>query len=1065
MTLDPNDFPDTGRFQILRRLGSGGMGVVYEALDRVRGEAIALKTLRWPDASAIYRFKKEFRTLADIAHANLVALYELFGEGGQWYFTMELVRGVDFCEHVRPHGLDVARLRPAVAQIAEGLVAIHRAGKLHRDLKPSNVRVTPEGRVVILDFGISADAVRSSGPHRTVEDGVWGTVEYMAPEQVDGQAAAASDWYALGCTLYEALTGRLPYTGAPLKVLMDKRAEDPEPPSAVAPDVPSDLAALCMDLLIREPERRPDGAEVLRRLGVSRPARLSGSPAARRADLLVGRERQLATLEEAFAATRGGRAVTVLVHGPSGIGKSTLLRRFVDRVARDKGAVVLSGRCYVRETMPYKGFDGVVDSLTRFLRALPDGARDRLIADDLRTAVQLFPALGRVAEIENLGTPTDEPSDPVELRRRGFGALRELFRRIAATAPVVLHIDDLQWGDSDSIALLDFLLDPPDAPPLLLIASFASEDVESHPFLGPLLARAGTPHCREIRVDRLSDDETRRLARELLGRHLPADSPDLTEMVRESAGNPFLVEQLVQYVTVARTTEQVGRMGISLGDMLEARLAQLPSGARGFLEALAVAARPLDAGVARDVAGLGGDERPLVALLQAERWLRPTSSAERLELYHDRIRRSLAAGIEAARLPAVHLRLAHAIEARQGDDPETLYEHYVGAGQSERGRACAVRAGDKAAQALAFERAARFYRRALELAPAEASDAGWLLARLGDALANAGRGAEAATVYLAAAEQATALDALELRRRAAEQLLRSGHIDQGLAVVRAVLQATGLGLARSPRHALLRLLARRTFLRIRGIGFVARRAEDLDPRALSRIDVCWSVAIGLARVDNIRAADFQTLALLLALRAGEPYRIARGLAAEAGFVSTGGGPSRKRAARLVAAARAVAERTDRPEALAYAKFAAGVTSFYLGRFAAARVDTEAAERLMRERCVGMVWEINTAQTFASSSLFYLGELAEVARRVPARLREARERGDIYAAADVLAGRPVVAWLLEDDVPGARQAVSEGMGPWSHQGFHLQHYFSLWAQGQIDLYAADGLAAWHRTTVS
>jgi serine/threonine protein kinase len=201
--LHGNDFPDTGRFQILKRLGSGGMGVVYEALDRVRGEAVALKTLRWPDGATIYRFKKEFRTLADIAHTNLVALYELFGERDQWYFTMELVPGVEFTEHVRPHGLDVTRLRPALAQVAEGLVAVHRAGKLHRDLKPSNVKVTPQGRVVILDFGISADAlaVRNSGPPRTIEDGVWGTVAYMAPEQIDGHPAVASDWYALGCTL------------------------------------------------------------------------------------------------------------------------------------------------------------------------------------------------------------------------------------------------------------------------------------------------------------------------------------------------------------------------------------------------------------------------------------------------------------------------------------------------------------------------------------------------------------------------------------------------------------------------------------------------------------------------------------------------------------------------------------------------------------------------------------------------------------------------------------------------------------------------------------------------
>jgi len=265
----------------------------------------------------------------------------------------------------------------------------------------------------------------------------------MAPEQIDGHPAVASDWYALGCTLYEALTGRLPYAGPPLKILMDKSAADPAPPSAVAPDVPPDLAELCMDLLIRDPEARPDGAEVLRRLGVSRAAPLSGSPATRPvAQPLVGRERQLATLEEAFDATRAGNAMTVLVHGPSGIGKSTMIRWFLDRAARENRAIVLSGRCYVRESMPYKGFDGVVDSLTRFLRALPEGERERLMADDLRTAMQLFPALGRVEAIARRAPP-DEPSEAVQ-QRRCVGGIEQEIEQCDAVAITPLQVVDVE---------------------------------------------------------------------------------------------------------------------------------------------------------------------------------------------------------------------------------------------------------------------------------------------------------------------------------------------------------------------------------------------------------------------------------------------------------------------------------------------------------------------------------------------------------------------------------------------------------------------------------------------
>lgn len=135
---DASGFPATTRFKMVRGLGSGGMGVVFEPLDRDRNQVVALKTLRWPDPSTIYRFKKEFRTLTHIAHPNLVALYELFGAGDQWYFTMELVRGGGFLDYVWPGALDVARLRPTLGQIAEGLTALHQAGRLHRDLNPSN---------------------------------------------------------------------------------------------------------------------------------------------------------------------------------------------------------------------------------------------------------------------------------------------------------------------------------------------------------------------------------------------------------------------------------------------------------------------------------------------------------------------------------------------------------------------------------------------------------------------------------------------------------------------------------------------------------------------------------------------------------------------------------------------------------------------------------------------------------------------------------------------------------------------------------------------------------------
>ena len=148
-----------GRFTITGLMGEGGMGIVYEAHDAERGEPVAIKTLLRVSPAEIYRLKAEFRALAGVVHPNLVRLHELFVNDGHWYFSMERLEGTPFQGHVRPGGvLDEARLRAALPQLRDAVLAIHAAGKLHRDLKPSNVLVTGEGRVVVLDFGLVAAA-------------------------------------------------------------------------------------------------------------------------------------------------------------------------------------------------------------------------------------------------------------------------------------------------------------------------------------------------------------------------------------------------------------------------------------------------------------------------------------------------------------------------------------------------------------------------------------------------------------------------------------------------------------------------------------------------------------------------------------------------------------------------------------------------------------------------------------------------------------------------------------------------------------------------------------------
>jgi len=826
MKLQGDEFRGTERFVIRRRIGSGGMGAVYEAYDRERNDTVALKTLRWHDPTAIYRLKKEFRSLSDVAHPNLVSLYELVADDEDWFYTMELVDGVDFLTYVRSQhagarGADVARLRNTVRQLAEGVVALHRAGVLHRDLKPSNVLVTPAGRVVVLDFGVAAVVGQSAS--RTIDDGVWGTVAYMAPEQSAGEYGPPSDWYAVGGMLYEALTGRLPFDGTTPEILSAKARREPPPPGDLVSNLPTDLAELTSALLARKASRRPGDGEVLRRLGAIGPAPGSVAPAPAHPSVLIGRDAELEQLEEAFAAVRGGSGVATYVCGPSGIGKTSVVRCFVERLEGDGRALVLSGRCYERESVPYKALDGVVDHLSRVLKELPREEVEPLLPAEVPALARLFPVLQRVEAIALMPTPDREVAEPLERRRLAFTALRELLGRMSARRPLVVFIDDLQWADLDSVALLDDLLRPPAAPCLLLIASFRSEDMDSQPFQRRLLAHAGSPTSRVCAIGPLGPDDSARLADALLGGR-PA-GVEAAGVIREAAGSPFLVEQLVRYVLDSRTTS--GSTSVGLAEMLDARIRTLPEGTRALLHILAIAGRPLDAKVAHVAAGLEGDERPLVNTLIAAHFLRGTAVPPRLELYHDRMRETLAGALSPGAAARAHLRLARCLEQRGFDDPEALFEHYLAAGERERAARYASRAADKALAALAFDRAALLYQRAIELVPPGGADLTTLRGCLGDALASAGRCPAAAAAYLDAARTAPPAEALEYQRRAAQQLLISGHLQEGLGVIRSVLGSVGLTLAGTPRRALVSLLLQRLWLRVRGLGFREREPHQI----------------------------------------------------------------------------------------------------------------------------------------------------------------------------------------------------------------------------------------------
>lgn len=1068
-----------GRYELRGVVGGGRTGIVHRAYDRELGRTVALKTLRTFDADALYRLKREFRTLAGLAHPNLVSFFDLFVEGDERFFTMELVDGVEFVEAFRQRieapGADAGAvhrdLRSAIVQLTAGLEALHRQGVLHRDVKPANVLVTGDGQVVLLDFGLASDVVALDDDLHAVA----GTMGYLAPEQISGRGAClASDWFSAGVMLYETLTGRLPFDGEALRELLSGRACRPASPRGFDRRTPPDLEALVLALLDPDPGRRPIGEEVLARLAPAHetPAHAVVEPAAQPPRVrLVGRDAELSALRETLQRSRAGLHAIEIV-GPSGIGKTALVAKLAVRAVREHGALVLSARCHPQEAIPFKAVDGVIDELARHLASLTDEAITPLLPDDVAAARRLFPVLGRVSRIARAPVGPGPELDPSLGRRQAFGALRELLARVAARRPLVVSIDDFQWGDLDSLALLRELCRQPDPPAMLLLLASRSDAAHKSPVLQALRA-AGSGLVEPARqqtlaLEPLQRDDATRLVRDLLGED--GVGSDVERIVVESQCSPFLAAELARHRAESRrrgaTTEAYEPPDV--GALVAARVQALPPLAREVLELLAVAGRPLDRELTRHAERAGVDLRPALGLLCSQSLACTLPAGERVAsaAYHDRIREAVLAMLPAEVLRERHRALASALACESDADPRLLVDHYEGAGDVARAGELALASGRRAAADLAFNQAAELYARARDLGTSTVPR--WMLeARIGQMLTHAGRAREAAEQYESAASALFAVHPVDtrritLRRRAAELYLRSGLYPEGLRALRASLDEAGVRYAETPVGALGSVLMNRQRLRLR-----RRLARAGQPRPLGiaaadreRLEVYWSAGVGLSLFDMVRAADFQLRHALLAFRLGEPRHLARALATEALTLAwEGGARNVRRSERVQADAVRLASAVGDPRIEVQTLVMRAAIAFVEHRFREGLALCERGARICNSRHVGTTWEIANLELCSVSTLSLLGEMARMRARTIDLLQRADERGDLYSSVSLRIGLPNLCWLASDDPDDARRQVAQARAAASLAPF--QDYCAVYAETQIDLYAGDPAAGWER----
>ena len=736
------------RYHLLQRLGRGGFGSVYLAKDRLDG-LVALKRLHPPGSSvrappggglrpmperrSRRELAHEFEVLASLRHPHIISVLDYGFDEQQPYLVLEFLGGaltIDQAGRAQPGAVKVGLL----VQMLQALLYLHRRGILHRDLKPANILVV-DGQVKVLDFGLAVEREQRARAMGS------GTPGYLAPEVLRGEAPSErSDLYAAGVIAYELFVGRRPHARClPEATRMAEAADtgsgsesfgseldwivqqlvvmDEEAPCQVI-EMPEELEPGLSQVLSRlldpDPRRRFQSADqAIAALCEATGQVLPVETAATRESFLqaarfAGRERELGLLEAALdAVEQEARGSVWLVAGESGVGKSRLLNEFrIGALAR--GIAVLRGQAILTGARPYQAWQEVLRSLTCLIR-LEDWE-----ASVLKPLVPDIEAL----LLEPVADPA--PLSSEASHQRLLLAVEGIFSRLSQ--PTVLILEDLQWADSSSLALLTQLAKLAPGTRLLLVGSYRDDE-------RPRLLD-GLPGLQVLKLPRLSPAEIAALSESMMGS--PGRDPRVLSLLeRETEGNPFfLIEVIRSLAEESGRLDSIGSVPLParafVGGMraiIERRLGKVPPEAREWLRFAAILGRDIheellrEALPALDLAG-GLRQCADAAVLEA--------AGNRWRFAHDKLREGLLDSLPPEEARALHREAARAIEAVYPDEGgwlAALAHHWGQAGDEDREAHASERAGEYAMSVYASREAIPHFERALRIVEARGGGA------------------------------------------------------------------------------------------------------------------------------------------------------------------------------------------------------------------------------------------------------------------------------------------------------------------------------------------------------
>jgi diguanylate cyclase (GGDEF)-like protein len=678
----------TTPLEILEELGRGASSVVYRA--RRDGRDYALKQLRRAstDEDRGWRaFQRESSLLASLSGPGLPRVHEAgVGESGP-YLVMDLVEGRRLTEVLVAGPLSMERLVGLATDVASALDAAHGVAVVHRDVKPDNILVTAEGAAFLVDFGFAA---RVSGPDA---DHAVGTLRYSAPEQsgmlqrvVDGR----SDLYALGVVMYECATGVPPFAGNDAGELLQLHATVPAPDVRVdRPDLPPALARIIAKLLAKDPDERYQSASGvladLRRLVAGEDFTVAGNdaPAGGRADhRLIGRDVEFRALADRWRLARRGRGGVVLVQGPAGSGKSRLVREVAALAGTD--GVVLHGKAGSDDAVPLSPIREAVERYAASVRELPDADRATATArirDAAGPGAALLAPIGPQLAAVLGATPLRDESRHDHFIVAVATFIAELSRSVGG---LVLHLDDAQWFDGATLAVLRHLgAGLADQPTLVLLT--ARDDAEAETVVAGLRTDLGVTLDLTVTMAPFDVAAVGDLMMSAAGGL--AISDDIVEnFAARSAGNPFtLLEYLFASIDAGLLRPSWGSWLLDAGglaelelphsalDLVRQRVVALDTQSRRVLAVAAVFGPRFSCDTIAAACGMTPTlVRDIVAEAVGRRLLGPDGRG-RYAFLHDCIREALLGQLDHDTVAQAHEDIANALDHVGSQDSETVY--------------------------------------------------------------------------------------------------------------------------------------------------------------------------------------------------------------------------------------------------------------------------------------------------------------------------------------------------------------------------------------------------------